>query len=84
VAEPRDEHASAGYELAYIEARRALDEQASVVNDLRSRAGVLLAASAVTTSFFGKEALTDGSPGLAGWIGLASFVLAGVAVLCIL
>jgi hypothetical protein len=39
----------AHYELAYDEARRALDAQESVVNELRTRAGVLIAAAAITT-----------------------------------
>jgi hypothetical protein len=73
-----------GYELADTEARRALDEQAGVVNDLRSRAGVLLAASAVATSFFGREALVDQSLGTAGWVALAAFGLLGASVLAVL
>jgi hypothetical protein len=50
----------AHYELAYDEARRALDAQESVVNELRTRSGVLIAAAAITTSFFGGRALSDG------------------------
>lgn len=42
-----------GYALAYEEAKRALEEQERVVAELRSRAGVLIGAAAITTSFFG-------------------------------
>jgi hypothetical protein len=42
-----------GYALAYDEAKRALDEQERVVAELRSRAGTLIAAAAITTSFLG-------------------------------
>jgi hypothetical protein len=45
------------YRLAYEEARRALDEQERAVVELRSRAGQLIAAAAITTSFFGGQAL---------------------------
>jgi hypothetical protein len=50
-------------ELAYEEAKRALDAQQSVVNELRTRSGILIAAAALTTSFFGGRALTDGAVG---------------------
>ena len=49
------------YKLAYEEARRALDEQERALAELRSRAGVVLGAAAVTTSFFGSRALHAGS-----------------------
>jgi hypothetical protein len=39
-----------GYRLAYEEARRALDDQEALVNELRARTGVLIAAAAVSTS----------------------------------
>lgn len=47
-----------GYELAFEEAGRALDAQERAVNELRSRAGVRMAAAAITTSFFGSRAVT--------------------------
>lgn len=45
------------YLLAYEEARRALDEQERSVVELRARAGQLIAGAAITTSFFGGQAL---------------------------
>jgi hypothetical protein len=41
-----DEDAAGGYELAYNEAVRALAEQRSSLEALRTRAGILLSAAA--------------------------------------
>lgn len=57
------------YQLAYEEARRAPDEQERAVVELRSRAGQLVAAAAITTSFFGGQAL---HPHLHTWPGSPS------------
>jgi hypothetical protein len=48
------------YELAYEASIRAIDNQAATVESLRSRAGTILAATALVTSFFGGQALTRG------------------------
>lgn len=72
------------YELAYEEAKRALDVQESVVNELRTRSGILIAAAAITTSFFGGRALADGDVGTAGWFAIAAFGLVGASVLAVL
>jgi hypothetical protein len=45
------------YELAYETSVRAIDDQASVLEGLQSRAGTLLAVAVVVTSFFGAQAL---------------------------
>jgi hypothetical protein len=52
------------YELAYEASIRAIDAQAMLVESLRSRAGTMLAATALVTSFFGGQALVraGGSP----------------------
>jgi hypothetical protein len=52
------------YELAYEASIRAIDNQAATVESLRSRAGTILAATALVTSFFGGQALVraGGSP----------------------
>jgi hypothetical protein len=52
-----DSDLAQGYELAYSEARRALDDQERAVTELRSRAGALIAAAAIATSFFGGQVL---------------------------
>jgi tetrahydromethanopterin S-methyltransferase subunit B len=72
------------YELAFVEAGRALDAQERTVNELRSRAGVLIAAAAVTTSFFGSNVVGGARAGLAAWLATVSFALIGVAVLAVL
>jgi hypothetical protein len=45
--------------LAYEEAKRAIDRQSSSLDGLRGRAGILLAAISLATSFFGGLALSD-------------------------
>lgn len=74
----------AAYELAFSEARRALEDQERVVNELRTRAGVLIAAAAMSTSFFGGAAIADRTLGVTGWIGVLSFVLLGGTVVSVL
>jgi hypothetical protein len=57
----------AGYALAYREARRGLDDQERSAVELRARAGALIAAAAIATSFFGGQTLTgEASDLLAG------------------
>ncbi len=73
----------AAYELAYEEARRALEEQERAVVELRSRAGQLIAAAAITTSFFGGQAL-HGRIHPFGWVAIACFVALSLSVLIIL
>lgn len=72
------------YRIAYDEAVRALSQQQSMIDSLRTRAGLLLSAAAITTSFLGAQALNDGGPGIATWLALACFVGLSVASLAIL
>lgn len=72
------------YELAYVEAKRALEDQDRSIVELRSRAGTLIAAATVTTSFFGGQALAHHRLDLLGWIAVGCFVALGIAVLAIL
>jgi hypothetical protein len=46
-------------ELAYEEAKRAIDRQSAQLDGLRSRAGILLAAISLATSFFGGLVLSN-------------------------
>jgi hypothetical protein len=69
------------YKVAYDEAVRALSEQQDVIDSFRNRAGLLLSAAAVTTSFLGAQALHEGHSGLFSWLALAAFV--GVAAACL-
>lgn len=78
------EVAGAGYALAYREARRELEDQERFVVELRARAGALIAAAAIATSFFGGQALAKHGVGAAGWVAISCFVLLGFAVLVML
>jgi hypothetical protein len=69
--------------LAYEAALRALDKQESVLDELRSRTGVLLAASALAASFLGRDAFRDPAPALAS-VALAAFMAAIAASVYIL
>jgi hypothetical protein len=51
------------YQLAYDASVRAIGDQASVREALRSRAGPIFAAAALVTSFLGGHALTQLSRG---------------------
>ena len=75
--------AEATYALAFDEAGRALDGQERSVNELRSRAGVLIAAAAITTSFFGARAVTD-DLSAAVWCAMVAFAGVGATVLFVL
>lgn len=67
------------YKVAYDEAVRALSEQQAVIDSFRTRAGLLLSAAAITTSFLGAQALDGGDSNLAAWLALVGFV--GVAAI---
>lgn len=71
----------ASYKVAYEEGVRALSQQQSLIDSIRTRAGLLLSAAAITTSFLGAQALHDGDPSVATWIALAVF--AGLSIACL-
>ena len=73
----------AGYALAYDEANRALDEQERVVAELRSHAGTLIAAAAITTSFLGGRFSTHHLHPLA-WAAIGCFAFVGLTLLALL
>jgi hypothetical protein len=62
------------YKVAYDEAVRALSEQQAAIESVRARAGLLLSAAAVTTSFLGAQALQGASSNLFSWLALLGFV----------
>src|SRR5215217_3456053 len=78
-----EENEAKSYELAFEEAGRALDAQERAVNELRSRAGVLIAAAAITTSFFGSRAITAELSAWV-WIAVVAFIVIGGCVLTVL
>jgi hypothetical protein len=61
------------YEIAYAEAVRSFAEQHTVIDSFRTRAGLLLSAAAVTTSFLATQALHGGETSAWAWLGLAAF-----------
>jgi hypothetical protein len=78
-----DEDAAGGYELAYNEAVRALAEQRSSVEALRTRAGILLSAAAINSSLLGRQAFA-GRLTAVGWLAVISFAALGISLLAIL
>lgn len=65
--------------LAYNESLRALTQQAGVLDGLRTRTGILLAALSVTATFLGSMALNKGA--LTGWSGAGMGAFAVAAAL---
>jgi len=74
----------AGYALASREARRGLEDQEKSVVELRARAGALIAAAAVATSFFGGQTLVTRGTGVAVWVAIGCFVSLSIAVSLVL
>jgi len=72
------------YKVAYDEAVRALSEQQEVIESLRTRAGLLLSAAAVTTSFLGAQALDGGDSSLSAWLATIGFIGVALVSLAIL
>lgn len=74
----------AGCALAFDEAKRALDEQERVVAELRSRAGTLIAAAAITTSFRGGRILSPHHLHPLAWAAIGCFAFVGITLLALL
>lgn len=84
MSSPPPPAAEAGYQLAFEEGTRGLGRQEAQLDAMRSRAGILLSAAAIATSFLGGQALTDHDPRLWTWLAIASFAGLAVAALVIL
>lgn len=80
---PIDSNRAAAYQLAYEEGVRALSEQQAVIDNLRTRAGLLISGAAIATSFLGGAAL-DRGPTAWTWIAVVFFLLVGAGVLRVL
>jgi hypothetical protein len=76
--------AAPAYELAYEEARRALDGQEGALAAFRTRAGIVLSAVAIVTSFLGGQAIGASGFTTLSWVAIAAFAVVGVATLCVL
>src|SRR5215813_2597667 len=61
--------------LAYEAALRGLDKQEGLLEELRTRTGVLLAASSLAASFLGQQAFKEPHPRGLVIFALAAFVL---------
>lgn len=83
------------YGLVYLESQRNLTQQAAVLDNIRTRAGLVITAANVVTAFLGapaiKNAMTPASgstniPGLTfgGWLALLCFAIVGVCSIAIL
>jgi len=81
---PEVDARAGAYELAFDEAGRALDAQERVVGELRSRASVLIATSAIATSFFGGRVVVAHALNGWAWIAVAAFGAVGLCVLLVL
>lgn len=79
-----DEANAETYKLAYDEARRLLDSQERAQAGFRTRAGVVLSAAAIVTSFLGGQALTAHGFTTLAWLAIAAFAVLGIAALCVL
>ena len=70
--------------LAYEAALRGLDKQEGLLEELRTRTGVLLAASSLAASFLGQQAFQNPSPRGLAITALAAFVASIAACVFVL
>jgi hypothetical protein len=69
-------------EIVHEEARRGLDLQRAGLDALRTRAGTLLAAASLVTTFLGGQTLEGkGGPSTMAWVAIGAFIAA--ALLCV-
>lgn len=76
--------AAPAYELAYEEARRALDGQERALGAFRTRAGIVLSAAAIVTSFLGGQSLGTSGFDTLSWVAIGAFAVVGLASVCVL
>ena len=72
------------YKVAYDEAVRALSDQQAAIESLRSRAGLVFSAAAISTSFLGAQVLHSGTTSFIPWLALVGFVGVAITLLAIL
>src|SRR6266568_4263975 len=68
------------YQLAYDEAKQAVAQQVGALDNLRGRAGTLLAVASLSTSFLGGIVLQDKAP--EGWLSWAAIGACHAAAGC--
>ncbi len=73
------------YEVAYNESVRGLTQQAGVLDNLRTRAGLLITAANVVTALLAAQAIAN-RPGIGvgGWAAIGAFVACMALVLYVL
>jgi hypothetical protein len=71
------------YALVFAEAQRAIAQQQASLDNLRSRAGNLISATAIATSFLGGFALSVDAPGFWGWLAVTFFAAIIIGALVI-
>lgn len=72
------------YNLAVQEAMRSLSQQQATLESLRGRAGVLLSAAMISTSFFGAQTINSRLAGFWPIVASALFVVVGVCAIAVL
>jgi hypothetical protein len=72
------------YNVAHDEIVRALSQQAAALEALRTRAGLLLSAASIATSFLGGQALQGRPLDVLRWTAVGAFVGLAVSVLYVL
>ena len=70
--------------LLYKESLRALTQQQAVLDNLRTRTGILLSAAAISSSFLGAQALADSDPTVWSWCAIGSFAVLGLLLVAVL
>lgn len=70
--------------LAYEAALRSLDKQEGLLEEMRARTGVLLAASSLAASFLGQQAFRNPTPRGLAIVALGAFVMSIAASVFIL
>jgi hypothetical protein len=83
------------YGLVYLESQRNLTQQAAVLDNIRTRAGLVITAANVVTAFLGAPAIKNATtpaggftsiPGLTvgGWLAIACFAIVGICSITML
>jgi hypothetical protein len=74
---------ASSYKLAFDATVRLLSEQQEQMGALRTRAGVLFSAAAITASFFGPRAIGGGDVDPSSWVAIVALGLVAVATVLI-
>lgn len=70
--------------LVYEESQRALDQQQTALDNLRTRTGVLIAAATIVSSFLGGQALHGGTLTALSWCAIGALAVAGTIAILVL